>query len=91
MSARVIIAWILTILAVLLALGALFGFEIIRSDPVVLVPAVAALVAIAAGLLYVMVRGRLGEWGRLAFAAIAFVVSLGCLAAAILLEVASNL
>ncbi len=91
MSARVVIAWILTILAVLLALGAFFWVEIFRSNPVVLVPAVAVIVVVAAGLLYVMVRGKFGEWGRLALAAVAFVASLVCVAVAIFFDAVSTL
>jgi hypothetical protein len=90
MSARVTIAWIFTILTVLLALGALLGFEIVRSNPDILVPGIGALVVIGGGLLYVMARGAVGEWGRLTFAAVAFVVSVGCLAMALFLDVVSN-
>ena len=90
MSARVTIAWILSIIAVLLASGALLGSEIIRSTPDVLVPGLAALLVIGGGLLYVMVRKTVGEWGRLALAAMAFVVSLGCFAVAIFLDVATK-
>ena len=91
MSARVVIAWILTILAVLLGLWALVGYEIFRSNPVILVPGIAVLAVVAGGLLYVMARGKLGEWGRLALAATAFVVSLVCVAVSIFFDAVSTL
>src|SRR5262245_4600040 len=91
MSARVVIAWILTILAVLLGSWALFGYEFVRSAPVILVPGVAVLALVAGGLVYVMARGKFGEWGRVLLAAAAFVVGLACVAASTFLEAVSTL
>jgi hypothetical protein len=83
MSAKVVIAWVLTISSITLALWALFGVEQIRSVPLIRTPGLAVLVIVGLGLLYVMLRGRFGEWGRLTLAALAFVASLGSAALAL--------
>jgi hypothetical protein len=88
MSARVVVAWILTIFAVLLGLG---GFYTFRDTPEILVPGVGGTVVVVGGLPSPVVRGKLGEWGRLTLAAMAFVAGLVCLAVAVLFEALSTI
>ena len=82
MSAKLVFAWILAILVVLVAAaGVIFGFQAAtaRSDGFARL-AIAALVFIGAGLLYVMARGKFGEGLRLALSGGAFVLCFALLA-----------
>jgi hypothetical protein len=81
MSAKLILAWILAILAIVLAVaGVVFGYQAAtaRSDGFARL-AIAALVLIGGGLFYVMVRGKFGEGLRLALSGGAFALCLALL------------
>jgi hypothetical protein len=81
MSAKLILAWILAVLVIVVAVtGVVVGFQAAtaRSDGLARL-AIAALVLIGAGLLYVMVRGKFGEGLRLALSGGAFVLCLALL------------
>jgi hypothetical protein len=73
---KLVIAWILTVVAILLALGGLFAFEPIYKDTNLIRLGVAAFVVLGGGLLYVMARGNFQDWARLSLAGTALVVSL---------------
>jgi hypothetical protein len=93
MSAKLVFAWILAILVVLVAAGGvIFGFQAAtaRSDGFARL-AIAALVFVGAGLLYVMARGKFGEGPRLALSGGALVLSLGLLVFWVIIALGSDM
>ena len=93
MSAKLVIAWILTVLVVLVAaVGVAFGFEAAtaRSDGFARL-ALATMLVMGGALLYLMARGKFGEGLRLALSGGALVLSLALLVFWVIIGLGSDM